>query len=279
MTQFSIIVPVYNAARYLHRCLEGLLRQTARDYEILIVDNNSSDGSDRIAAGYDRVRLLREPEQGSYAARNLGLRCAAGRIAVFTDPDCVPEPDWLEQMGRALADPAAALVLGGRRFASDGGMLGMLSSFESATVAYAFEHRRLGAVYAYTNNLAIPAARVREAGGFQHVERGGDTLLLREVARRWGAASIRYAPGARVRHLEIATARDYLRKKRVYGKVNAEPDRGAEALPWSVRAGLALAAARTTRGSAADRIAFWGVLAAGAIQFEWERRRAAPARA
>jgi glycosyltransferase involved in cell wall biosynthesis len=66
----SIIVPVFNSASYVSRCLEALESQDyPRDrYEIIAVDNNSTDGSDSIVMGYPSVKLLREAKQGSYAA-------------------------------------------------------------------------------------------------------------------------------------------------------------------------------------------------------------------
>ena len=274
--QFSVIVPFYNAKPYSGRCVEALLHQTISpdEYEILMVDNNSSDGSHEIPSGNARVRMLAAPEQGSYAARNVGLRNACGAIAVFTDPDCVPQAGWLEQIGRAMRDERIAIVLGGRRFATDTGTLGMLGAYESALVAHTFARGDAGTYFAYTNNMAIRMAVLMAAGGFRHVPRGGDTLLLREVIRRCGPGSVRHVPEAYVRHLEIASLADYFEKKRVYGRVNADPELGANALSLPVRLRLAARAMHSGQGSSAERIAFCMALARGAIQFEWERRRA-----
>src|SRR5678815_1507408 len=123
---FSIVVPFFNAERYIERCARALLAQAypAERYEILMVDNNSTDSSARIVRGFDRVRLLQESEQGSYAARNRGIDQARGDIVTFTDPDCEPRKDWLEQIGRAMDGPGTQLVLGDRLFAGDRGVLG-----------------------------------------------------------------------------------------------------------------------------------------------------------
>ena len=134
---FSIVVPFFNAEKFIERCVQALVAQTfpADRYEILMVDNNSQDSSAGIVRRFERVKLLQETEQGSYAARNRGIQDARGSIVAFTDPDCVPREDWLEQIGRAMAQPDAGLVLGERQFASDSGILGRLAGYESGLAA------------------------------------------------------------------------------------------------------------------------------------------------
>jgi glycosyltransferase involved in cell wall biosynthesis len=274
--QFSIVVPLYNAAGYVERCIRALLSQTlpAGSYEILLVDNNSTDRSAEIVRRFDCVRLLNEPEQGSYAARNRGIREAQGEIAAFTDPDCVPREDWLEQIGHAMTDPQTGIVLGDRRFARDSGVLGMLAAYESALGARIFTTQRVNSYYGYTNNMAIGMSIAKALGGFEHRQRGADSLFLRRAVERYGAPVLKYAPEVVVRHLEIAGVRDYLRKKRVYGKVNRDSAVATpQALPLATRWALALQAKRDCSSSLAETIGFLSVLAAGATQFEWERRK------
>jgi glycosyltransferase involved in cell wall biosynthesis len=274
--QFSVVVPLYNAAGYVERCVRALLSQTlsADRYEILLVDNNSTDRSAEIVRRFNRVRLLNEPEQGSYAARNRGIREAQGEIVAFTDPDCVPREDWLEQIGHAMADPDTGVVLGDRRFARDSGVLGMLAAYESALGAQIFATQRVKSYYGYTNNMAVRMPIVKALGGFQHRLRGADSLFLRRAVELYGPPVLQYAPEVLVRHLEIAGIRDYLRKKRVYGKVNRDfAVATPQALPLATRWALAVQAKRERASSLAETIGFLSVLAAGATQFEWERRK------
>jgi glycosyltransferase involved in cell wall biosynthesis len=272
---FSVIVPVFNAAEYLERCIRGLIFQTlpADEYEILMIDNNSMDESAKIIRGFDRVTLLQEYEQGSYAARNTGIREARGEIIAFTDPDCVPREDWLEQIGTAMAGPASGVVLGDRRFARDSGVLGILGAYESASAARIFSTERVGSYYGYTNNMAVRTSIVKCLGGFQQRSRGADTLLLRRAIEHYGPRVLSYAPNAVVRHLEIAGIHDYLEKKRIYGKTNGDCELlSPSPLPISARFELAAQVLRESRNSVIDRIAFCTVLAAGAMQFEWGHR-------
>ena len=76
MTEVSIIVPVFNAAASLGDCLDALLRQDvpAASYEVIVVDNNSTDDSMAVARQRPTVRLLSETRQSAYAARNRGIR-------------------------------------------------------------------------------------------------------------------------------------------------------------------------------------------------------------
>jgi len=100
----SVIIPAYNSERHIAACLEALLGQEYPPvyYEILVVDDGSTDCTEAVVARYQnasiRLRYFKQANQGPAAARNLGARHAAGEILLFTDSDCVPEPDWLAQM-------------------------------------------------------------------------------------------------------------------------------------------------------------------------------------
>ncbi len=101
----SVIVPCYNDADTVDRCLRALTRQTCRDFEILLVDDGSTDGAASIAEQFGSVRVIRTPHAGAAAARNCGARQARGGILLFTDADCAPSETWVEAMLSAFADP------------------------------------------------------------------------------------------------------------------------------------------------------------------------------
>jgi len=96
----SVIVPVYNAERTIGACLDALLRQSVEreSYEIIVVDDGSTDATPGIVTERPSVRLVRQDNAGPAAARNLGARQARGEILLFTDDDCVPAPDWIARM-------------------------------------------------------------------------------------------------------------------------------------------------------------------------------------
>ena len=95
----SVIVPVYQSEATLERCLDALDAQTLRDFEAIFVDSSPGEASglllQRRAEPWLRVERSTK-RLWMHAARNLGARLARSDVLVFTDPDCVPEPAWLE---------------------------------------------------------------------------------------------------------------------------------------------------------------------------------------
>ncbi len=100
----SVIIPVYNAEKYLDDCLKGVLAQTYQTLEVLLVDDGSTDGSGAICDSFarkdPRVRVLRKENGGASSARNAGLREATGEYLYFLDSDDTVEPTILEKLYR-----------------------------------------------------------------------------------------------------------------------------------------------------------------------------------
>jgi hypothetical protein len=106
MTRFSIVIPCYNAERWLAGAIQSCLDQTARDLEVIVVDDGSTDGSGAIAeaavARDARVRVIHQANQGVGAARNAGLAIASGEYVSFLDADDLLAPDKLAVQGAVL---------------------------------------------------------------------------------------------------------------------------------------------------------------------------------
>lgn len=108
----SVIVPVYNVEGYMEACLDSLLAQTWPNFEIILIDDASTDGSGQICGGYAdrdaRVRAVHFPRnRGPSAARNEGVRRAAGAYIAFVDADDRVEPDLLEKLYCCLEETGA----------------------------------------------------------------------------------------------------------------------------------------------------------------------------
>jgi len=115
MSIISIILPIYNAEKYLAKCLDSLKVQTFPDIEILCMDDGSQDGSRRICEQYaladKRFKLLSQPNSGPAAARNLGLRNAAGRYLMFCDSDDWYQPDICEKLLKTITDSQTDIAI------------------------------------------------------------------------------------------------------------------------------------------------------------------------
>ena len=124
--KISIIIPVYNVKKWLPKCLDSVLSQTLPDFEVLCVDDGSTDGSSLILNEYAkrdaRVKVVRQENAGAGLARNRGLDMAAGDYIVFMDPDdYYPADDVLEKLYAAVTENGCEIAGGRlRKFTDDG---------------------------------------------------------------------------------------------------------------------------------------------------------------
>ena len=108
MEKVSVIVPVYNAEKYLNQCVDSILAQTITELECILVDDGSTDSSpaicDEYAARDSRVKVIHKPNGRASSARNAGIRAAQGEYIAFVDSDDWISPDMYERMLEAGAD-------------------------------------------------------------------------------------------------------------------------------------------------------------------------------
>jgi glycosyltransferase involved in cell wall biosynthesis len=112
--KISIVVPVYNAEKYLPACLDSIIKQTFTDFELLLVDDGSTDGSNAICQEYARrdfrIHILSKKNGGASSARNFGINKAQGEWITFIDSDDWVTDDFLEQMLNAASELDADAV-------------------------------------------------------------------------------------------------------------------------------------------------------------------------
>lgn len=111
----SVIIPVLNDPTRLKACLQALEQQTypADQYEVIVVDNGSDEPIDFVVRTFPHAQATFEAQRSIHAARQHGIALAKGEIVVFTDADCVPEPDWIEKgVNVLLQNPDCGLVGG-----------------------------------------------------------------------------------------------------------------------------------------------------------------------
>lgn len=139
MPLVSIVVPVYNVEAYVGKCLRSLQAQTLKDWEAIVVDDGSTDGSSAICrelcAGDSRFKYIRKDNGGLSSARNAALEVAQGDYIGFVDSDDWVEPDMFEKLHKAAVDTEADVVISGwveERGEGGGGAAAVRRSFGAA---------------------------------------------------------------------------------------------------------------------------------------------------
>ena len=180
----TIILPVYNKIKYLPTTLPSLLSQTYRDFELIAVDDGSTDGSgdflDRLAKTDSRVKVIRQPNAGVSAARNAALDRASGDYVVFADADDTVCPDWLEVLAKEAETSGADIVVCGF-FSTDsnGKALDTVLPPEEGNIT---GKEFLGNFYAHQSNHGLP--------GFGHGK-----IVRRDLIEK---NNIRFTPGLKL---------------------------------------------------------------------------------
>jgi len=209
----SIIIPTYQGASRIGKCLDSLLAQVqGRNIEIVVVNDGSPDNTVEAVGRYPEVRLITQLNAGPAAARNRGALEASGSIILFTDDDCVPMPDWLDAMLEPFHDPEIVGVKGVYRT--------LQRQIAARFVQIDYEDRyRLMARHEYIDFIDTYSAGFRR-DRFLEME-GYDTsfpvacsedaeLSYRMSGRGW---KMKFAPNAVVYHTHPDTLSSYLRKK------------------------------------------------------------------
>ena len=116
----SIIVPIYNVAKYLPACIESILKQTYDNLEVLLINDGSTDDSSKIIKTYaqkdSRIKVFTQKNFGQSSARNLGLRKATGKYVSFIDGDDEIKPSFIEQLLKPYQTPNTILSVCGIQF-------------------------------------------------------------------------------------------------------------------------------------------------------------------
>ncbi len=216
----SIVICAYNAERTMDACLASLRTLRYPDYEVVIVNDGSTDGTRAIAEGYSEFTLVNQENRGLSVARNVGAERATGEIIAYTDSDCVVDPDWLAYLVYKFVQ-GGFVAVGGPNFPP---------REESAVAAYVAASPG-GPTHVLLNdevaehipgcNMAFTKQALRDVGGFEPIfAAAGDDVDLCWRLQNDGHA-IGFSPAAMGGHLRRNTVRDYLKQQRGYGKAEA----------------------------------------------------------
>ncbi len=215
----SVIVCTRNGAATLRACLESLVMLNYPGFEVLVVDDGSTDTTAEIAQSFERVRYHRQEHAGLSVARNLGARLATGEVLAYTDDDCIAPADWLLHLSHAFTDKTV-VAAGGPNIPPP-----PRNDIERVVAAApgAPAHVLLGdteAEHLPGCNLAIRKDSLERIGGFQaEFMAAGDDVDVCWRLRELG--TLRFVPGAMVWHHRRFTVQAYLRQQRGYGHAEA----------------------------------------------------------
>jgi glycosyltransferase involved in cell wall biosynthesis len=216
----SVVVCAYNAERTLEECLDSLRRLRYPEFEVIVVDDGSTDGTRAIAERYPEFRLISHENRGLSVARNEGILAARGSIVAFTDSDCAVDPDWLTYLVHRLQSDDFAAVGGPNLPPPDDHWVPevVARSPGGPTHVLLTDHE---AEHIPGCNMAFWRDRLLEVGSFDPIFRtAGDDVdacwRLQNAGYRIG-----FSAAALVWHRRRNTVRAYLRQQQGYGRAEA----------------------------------------------------------
>lgn len=225
----SVIIPAFNAAKTIGSCLAALKRQTIPSslYEIIVVDDGSTDGTGELAKDVG-AKVINQARSWPAAARNAGVKMAKGEIICFTDADCIPESNWLEEMSLPFEDPVIIGCKG--TYATD--QRKVVARFVQLEYEDKYDRlRKLEQIdfidtYSAAYRRDVLTANDGFDPTFPYLE--DQELSFRLSARGYKMV---FQPQATVHHLHSETLMQYMRKKYRIGFWKAQvvrrfPDRG-----------------------------------------------------
>ncbi len=220
LPRVSVLVCSYNGRNTLHECLDSLIRQDYPDYEVILLDDGSTDDTPEIAARFPTVRYIRQKQLGLSAARNRAAHEATGKVVAYTDSDCVADPTWLKYLVSALVEQQLDGI-GGPNVTppSDRWVAKCVSASPGNPSHVMFDDRH--AEHIPGCNMAFWRDRLLALGGFDvQFRQAGDDV---DFCWRMLDAGMRigYAPAALVWHHRRPTLRAFWRQQRGYGRAEA----------------------------------------------------------
>lgn len=183
MTLISVIIPTYRDSYRLKKCLEGISRQKGEDlsFEVIVVNNDPEDQIEAFV-GFDfPLILVNEKMPGSYSARNRGIEDATGSYFLFTDSDCIPSEDWIENAQSAIGTNKPDLLAGKVKvFSTSGSWYGEFDE----VFAFPNEDYVKKEGFGVTANLLVKKEVIKKVGGFKKgALTGGDSEFCNRAKR------------------------------------------------------------------------------------------------
>jgi GT2 family glycosyltransferase len=213
----SVVVCVYNGERTLDPCLASLETLNYPNYEVIVVNDGSTDASRTIAEKYPYIRLINQENKGLSEARNVGIRASTGEIIAFTDSDCTADADWLTYLVARFQSSEFAAVGGPNLSPADDSMTATCVALSPGAPAHVLLDDEV-AEHIPGCNMAFRREALEAIAEFDPIFRaaGDDVDLCWRLQNK--GYKIGFSPAAVVWHYRRNTVRDYLKQQRGYGK-------------------------------------------------------------
>ncbi len=219
--RISVVICAYNAERTMDACLASLRQLRYPNFEVIIVNDGSTDRTLEISQRYPEMKLISQENKGLSVARNVGMENADGDIIAYTDSDCVVDPDWLTYLAYRFVH-SGFVAVGGPN----------LPPPEDSVVASCVAAAPGGPTHVLVDdevaehipgcNMAFTKAALLEVGGFDPLHRAaGDDVDLCWKLQNNGHA-IGFSPAAMVWHFRRNTVKAYLKQQMGYGHAEAQ---------------------------------------------------------
>lgn len=216
----SVVVCSYNGAATLRECLQSLMRLEYPDYEVILVDDGSTDDTPQIAAEFPQVRYHRQENRGLSVSRNVGAKLASGDIIAYTDSDCVADESWLRYLIDAM-EVQRAEAIGGLNLSppTDGWVAKCVNASPGNPAHVMLDDQT--AEHVPGCNMAFRRHVLLGLGGFdpQFRQAGDDVDMCWRILD--ADLKIGFAPAAVVWHHRRATVRAYAKQQSGYGRSEA----------------------------------------------------------
>ncbi|TPG54129.1 glycosyltransferase family 2 protein [Sphingomonas glacialis] len=182
----SLIIPAYNEEAYLPACLDAVMRNVAgKAFEIIVVDNNSTDGTKAVVERYPSVKYVFEPSKGITRARQRGFTASSGDILAYVDADTHPPAGWIEQIWEQFAANRDLACLSGPYSFYD--LSGLRNRVSTAWFVAARSIYRITGYLLVGGNFAIPRHVLEKMGGFDStIEFYGEDVDIAKRAKQQG---------------------------------------------------------------------------------------------
>ena len=219
--KISVVIPVYNCRETIRKCLNALAALDHSSFEVIVVDDGSTDGTAEICEAFPGTKVIRLDRGGPSCARNVGISQAQGEFVAFTDGDCIVDRKWLAELEKGFGRPEVAGVGGDQKSPEDETTTGKRIQEFLKLIGFMTDYIKTASTMRETEhnpscNVMYRKSALAEVGGFDEELFPSEDVELDLKIRRRGYGLL-YNPAAVVGHYRPGNYRDFASMMKRYG--------------------------------------------------------------